>query len=378
MNIKHLLFLFIVSGTLLACNGGNRKFVISGKIAGMPMQTVILEQLSANDIITIIDSERSDGDGSFEITGNAPEPGLYRLHFRSNRFILLSVDKGNVDVKGDWKTIENYTVNGSSGSENLRNFIVGIRTHLRDVTTMNLVLDTLQVRGKDSLLGVAKKDMQDIQVHFTEYVERFADTTPYEPNAIFAVRMLNAVTEANYLETFSRTLQHRFPGNKMTKDYGEYYTKLMNRITKPKPQSGKVDVGNVAPEIPLSDPDGKPVKLSSLKGKFILIEFWASWSKPCRAESASLVALNEKLKNKNFAMFSVSLDNNKEEWAKAIKDDKRTWLQGSDLKGMNADAARLYGVQSVPYNFILDATGKVIARDIHGTSLEALLTAAIH
>src|ERR1039458_10057366 len=170
MRSKHLLLTFIVLSGLVACSSSNRKFYIIGNITGMPAQTVILEQLNANDQITIIDSELSK-DGHFEVAGIAPEPGLYRLHFRPNKFILLSVDKGNIKVDGDWNMIENCTISGSPESQDLKYFVVAIREHLRDFNSMSIVLDSLQAKGNDSVLSVAKKDFQDMRLHFTQFVE---------------------------------------------------------------------------------------------------------------------------------------------------------------------------------------------------------------
>ena len=377
MKYKQLLFLFIAFSILAACGSGNRKFTITGNITGMPEQTVILEQLNANDIITIVDSQRSDKKGHFEISGVSPEPGLYRLHFKKNKFILLSIDNGNIQIASDWSAIENYTISGSQASQSLKAFIVSIRQHLRDINTMTVVMDTLQAKGSDSLLAVAKKEFQDVQYNFTESVELYADTTRFEPNAIFAARMLNPTSEANFLEMFFQSLNKKFPGTKMTRDFAEYYGKINTRQHTEKPKAGRIDVGGMAPEINLPNTDGKLVALSSFKGKYVLVDFWASWCGPCRHENPNVVAAYKKYKDKNFTVLGVSLDNNKGNWEKAIKDDELTWNHVSDLKGWSSEAAKTYGVQSIPFNFLLDPNGKVIARDLRGDQLEAMLSQTI-
>jgi len=339
----------------------------------MPVQTVVLEQLNANDVITIIDSERTKADGHFEVSGIAPEAGLYRLHFRPNKFILLSIDKGNTMVTDNWASFENYTIAGSDASDELKNFLVSIRKHLRDFNTMSVVLDTLQTRGNDSILASAKKDFDDMRLHFTEYVEHYADTTSYEPNAIFAARILNPATETNYLEAFTQSLGRRFQNTKMTRDFVEYNTKMADKTRKPLPRAASVNPGAPAPDVNLPTPEGKMVSLSSLKGKYVLLDFWASWCGPCRAENPNVVAAYNKFKDKNFTILSVSLDNNKDPWTKAIKDDGLVWTQVSDLKGWSSSAAVTYAVQSIPTNFLIDPGGKIVARNLRGGELEGTL-----
>lgn len=374
MKSKRLLSLLVGCSALVACHNSNQKFKIIGEIEDMPEQTIVLEQLGANDVVSIVDSVHVKDKPTFELGGVSTEPGLYRLRFADNKFILLSIDKGNLKVTSDWNTLEQYKVLGSPASVQLSDFLKMFREKVRDFNTMNIVLDTLRARGNDSLLALAQKNYQDMNQEFTQMIENYADTTPYLPNAIFAARILNPAAESTFLNAFNQSLNRRFANTRMGHDFNEYFRKInLRQATANAAQPQPVETGNIAPDIKLPTPNGSIVALSSLRGKYVLIDFWASWCGPCRAENPNVVAAYNKFKDKNFTVYGVSLDNNKEKWEQAIKDDGLVWTQVSDLKGWSNEAATIYSIRSIPSNLLIDPDGKIMAHNLRGEQLNEML-----
>ncbi len=153
-----------------------------------------------------------------------------------------------------------------------------------------------------------------------------------------------------------------------------YGKQLQNIIDKMKLTA----IGKPAPEFSNPDAGGKPVSLSSFRGKYVLLDFWASWCGPCRQENPNIVKAYQRFHPKGFEIFGVSLDDTKSDWLQAIKKDELNWTQVSDLKGWQAEAADLYGVKAIPMNFLLDKNGIIVAKGLRGDELEGKLSELLH
>ena len=367
--MRKLIFPLFALLALASCQSENTVEISGTYVAGAGKSLVLKH--SINNKQSTLDSVVVKENGKFSI--EFPFEGLdfVTLSDLENTYVLLAKSGEEIEIDFGNNLYEVNRFKGPLSSEKFQE--VNLRT-----ITLNQEREKLNKRFQQGELSQeeAMAEYNAINESWQDYARSFVDQNPSSP-AILAV--LSAFHPIEDIDIYRQSVTALKP----VMGQSDYVKRLEQQLLQNEAQAAQYErqkkieaerekllgVGKEAPEIALPDPNGKEIKLSSPKGKYVLVDFWASWCKPCRAENPNVVAAYKKYKNKGFEILSVSLDKSKGAWTNAIAADNMNWKHVSDLKFWNSEAAQTYGVNSIPFTLLLDPEGKIVAKNLRGPAL---------
>ncbi len=357
-----LLIVFFAIGISLQAQFLNN-MTISGSISNADGKYIYLSELGSNTMIPV-DSALISSNNSFLISTNIDKANFFQLSNGGKQYTILILEPNEVveiDIDAQ-RMLQPSKVNGSPMTIQLYNMLQKINAYDASMQQLNAEYQKyVGTAQQDSVGRVLSQQYEAFNQQKIAYMKQEINNNPSLASLLFLDKIDIEKNLPLYIKV-DKVLSQKYPDNAFVKD-------LHNKVE----SKMRLAPGSLAPEINLPDPEGNNIALSSLKGKVVLIDFWASWCSPCRRENPNNVRLYNKYKSKGFEIYGVSLDKQRSNWVKAIKDDKLTWIHVSDLRYWQSAAARKYGVGSIPFTVLIDKEGKVIEVGLRGAALEQKL-----
>jgi peroxiredoxin len=357
-------------------------YSVSGVIKNAPKEKLLLQELKFDGLgnkSRTIATTTTDENGKFDFSFTTQAEGLYNIVLEKENpkiFTLLFInDEKEIKINADKKNLEQIAVTGSKNTALLYNFLKEYNKKNESFILCCNNLETMQkINGAPFIIDSLQKDrfskMNDLNNYVLNAISASSNPTFIQYALIQSYKRLPIAT-TQILEYASVAAEKT--KSESLKNFATTLSNQINNSIAPTP----IAIGQLAPEITLSDINGKIITLSSLRGKYVLVDFWASWCGPCRAENPNVVNAFEKYKDKNFTVLGVSLDEDKAAWSDAIQADKLNWQHVSDLKKWESIVASTYQLQYIPFNVLLDPNGIIIGIELTGNALQEKLASIL-
>lgn len=382
--MKNFLPIVLVLFIIQACGSGSNQFSIEGNLDNANNERLYLVELQT-DGVNKVDSVQLDQDGEFEFEGYTEVAKFFLVRTSPQNSVTLVVEPDDhITLKGDAQNMGNdYTVSGSEGSREIMKLRKKLESTIASLDSLGQIYqNNPDQETQDDLKNRLNKESRELVQDQKEYTKDFIDRNINSLASLMALYqqigprsyVLNPQQDFAYFEKVDSALMANYPNSEPVKSLHSQVEEMRKKMEADNAASERLGVGKEAPEIALPNPEGDTVRLSSLRGDYVLLDFWAAWCKPCRVENPHLVETYKKFKDEDFEIYQVSLDKSRSDWLNAIeKDELGDWYHVSDLEFWNSRAAQKYNIRSIPASFLLNKQGEIIAKDLRGDDLPAKL-----
>ena len=360
--MKKLLSLIVLIALLSSCSMEQKKgYVINGNIEGISEGKVFVvtrkEGTWVNlDSATIIE-------GAFQLKGSVDFPVLYSLQFEGHSgAVPVFFENAEISVTGNVEELNEAKIIGSEAQDEFNAYMLSIGKITQKKYDIYAQYRKAKEADDDELSKSLEKEMDGIEEEEKEFIFNYAMENNKSVVSAYLIRRNSWMFDLEELESLTGNFD-------LSLNASDYVSELKNRVK----ILTRVAVGKPAVGFTMNDTSGNPVSLSSFKGKYLLVDFWAYWCGPCRAENPNVVAVYQQYKDQGFDVLGVSFDAEKEKWIAAIHEDNLTWTNVSDLQGWGNAAGKLYGINSIPSNILLDPEQIIIAKNLRGDVLKKKL-----
>lgn len=374
LSVKTNVFVIAVLLLFSSCHTSKKKsstFELKGDLAqaGEGIK-VYLDRLAPNDTIEHLDSTTIDKGGNFVLNTDGIYKGFYTIRIGKGDFATLILDSNEkVLLTGNAQNLGyTYNISGSPDSKLFWEYNMKSKIHMMQLDSMEHLFDAKvnslhnDKQKLDSLSNTFERPFDSILDYYQVYLKNFIRTNISSFTCMPATQELNPFKDEDYYYSLDSGLMSRYPNS--------VYVKLFHTKTG---LMKKTKIGINAPDLSLADTSGKMQSLADYRGKYVLIDFWASWCRPCKESLPGLIDVFDKYKDKNFTVFSVSIDDKRIAWLDAIHYFKLPWILTSDLKGWNSPVVNLYGFDGIPFSVLISPEGKILAKGLNDSELDKKL-----